>query len=67
MTTADPPFPACCASCPHRNAFTASCTHDFRQSVVQMVDENGTCPVYVDEKSEAMRELADALEGTRWH
>ncbi|WP_049988036.1 hypothetical protein [Halobellus rufus] len=67
MTSTDLPFPACCATCPHRNAFTASCTHDFRQSVLRTIDETRTCPVYADEKTDAMRELAERLEETSWH
>ncbi|MGQ4555560.1 hypothetical protein [Halobellus sp. GM3] len=61
MFAADPPFPECCATCPHRNSFKASCTHELRQAVVQEVDEAEPCPVYQDEKTDAMRELADSL------
>jgi len=65
MASADLPFPQCCSACPHRNAFTASCTHDFRQSVLQTVDDSRSCPVYVDEKTEAMRALAESLDGVQ--
>ncbi|MFD1686930.1 hypothetical protein [Halobellus litoreus] len=64
MASADLPFPQCCAACPHRSSFTASCTHDFRQSVIQSLDETRPCPVYVDEKTEAMRTLARSLDRT---
>jgi hypothetical protein len=58
---ADPAFPACCATCPHRDAWTASCTHSLRQSIIREVNEDQPCPVYATEKTDAMRRLAESL------
>ncbi|MFB6161401.1 MAG: hypothetical protein ABEJ61_09540 [Haloferacaceae archaeon] len=54
-------FPACCAHCPHRQSFTASCSHELRQSFVRELDDGRTCPVYADAKTATMRRLADSL------
>ncbi len=62
MADLDLPFPACCATCPHRNTFTASCTHEFRQSVLREVREDRTCPVYAEAKTEAMRTLEASID-----
>jgi hypothetical protein len=54
-------FPACCGHCPYRQPFTASCSHDLRQSIVREVDEDRPCPVYVDVKTDTMRRLVESL------
>ena len=54
-------FPACCANCPYLDPFKASCAHDLRQSLVSELDPNGTCPVYLDEKTKAMQRMAENL------
>ncbi|MFB6089606.1 MAG: hypothetical protein ABEJ97_00985 [Halobellus sp.] len=61
MSERDLTFPACCSVCPHRNAFTAACTHDLRQAVVAEVDESRACPIYAEAKTDAMRRLAESL------
>jgi len=54
---ADLAFPNCCACCPYLQAFKASCTHDLRQSLVQDLSRNQSCPVYSREKTTAMQRL----------
>ncbi|WP_435185291.1 hypothetical protein [Halobellus sp. EA9] len=61
MADGDLTFPECCSVCPYRSAFTASCTHDLRQAVVAEIDESRPCPIYAEEKTEAMRQLAESL------
>ncbi|WP_311172907.1 hypothetical protein [Halobellus ordinarius] len=61
MVATDLTFPECCATCPHRNSFTASCTHDLRQVVIQEANSAEPCPVYVTERADAMRQLAESL------
>ncbi|RLM53222.1 hypothetical protein DVK02_14605 [Halobellus sp. Atlit-31R] len=63
MVGIDPEFPECCATCPHRDTFKATCTHELRQSVVWEVDETRSCPVYSQARSDAMRELSESLSG----
>jgi len=55
---ADLDFPTCCAHCPHLDDGSASCTHDFRQALVQELDTDRTCSVYRRRKTDAMRALA---------
>jgi hypothetical protein len=54
---ADLEFPSCCACCPHLRGVKASCTHDLRQSLVRELTTNRSCPVYSQEKTDAMRQL----------
>ena len=63
MEGIDPEFPECCATCPHRDSFKATCTHELRQSVVWEADGTQPCPVYSHEKTDAMRKLSNALYG----
>lgn len=55
-------FPDCCAHCPHIERLTASCTHELRQSLVGELVTGRTCPVYRQEKTDAMRRLVDSGE-----
>lgn len=52
-------FPNCCACCPHLQTFTASCSHDVRQSLVHELTTERSCPVYTREKTTAMQQLID--------
>jgi len=54
-------FPGCCARCPHLNRLDGSCTHELRQSLLLELDDDRTCPVYVAEKTAAMRRSAESL------
>ena len=62
MAATDLTFPECCATCPYRNSFTASCTHDLRQVVVREADSAEPCPIYVAERADAMQKLAESLD-----
>jgi len=56
---ADLSFPACCRCCPYRSA---DCTHPQRRTLVATLDTERPCPVYSEQKTEAMRRLGDARE-----
>lgn len=58
-------FPECCTLCPHLQPVSASCGHDLRQSVIwELDDADASCPVYREERADAMRELSDALRSS---
>ena len=62
MSELDLGFPECCSFCPHHRAVKGNCSHEFRQSLVDyFADHEGTCPVYADVKTTAMRTLRDQL------
>jgi hypothetical protein len=56
---ADLEFPSCCACCPHLRRVKASCTHELRQSLVQELTTNQSCPVYSQAKTNAMQQLTE--------
>ncbi|MFB6223390.1 MAG: hypothetical protein ABEH86_06925 [Haloarcula sp.] len=57
---ADLDFPDCCAYCPHLESVSATCTHQLRQSLVWELDRDESCAVYSEQKTKAMRHLADS-------
>lgn len=59
MSSFDLPVTESCLHCPHFDTFQGSCTHDHRQSVIQVLasKEGDRCPLYPAVHAEAMQEL----------
>ncbi|WP_152418101.1 hypothetical protein [Haloferax elongans] len=55
-------FPECCGYCPHRQRFSAACSHDLRQSLVfELAAAEKPCPVFDDWHAREMSRLEREL------
>lgn len=54
--------PDSCSRCPQFDSFHSTCSHPYRQLLIQELGDNqGECPVYPSIRAEAMTDLADNL------
>lgn len=62
MSTELPAVPESCAQCPHLDRFHSTCSHPFRQLIIQELDGGHTrCPVFSSIRTEAMQDLEERL------
>ncbi|MDQ2050018.1 hypothetical protein RBH26_05930 [Natronolimnohabitans sp. A-GB9] len=56
------PVPESCTQCPHVDEFHSTCSHPFRQSIVQtLAKERDTCPVFAEVRADAMQTLEERI------
>jgi hypothetical protein len=62
MASSRTSFPECCRYCPHHAEFTGSCTHELRQTLIEVFaytePQGQSCPVYAEWHGKEMVELA---------
>ncbi|WP_396611302.1 hypothetical protein ACH9L7_13975 [Haloferax sp. S1W] len=62
MTEEHMQFPECCGYCPHRQHFSAACSHELRQSLVfELATTEKSCPVFDDLHAQEMSRLEREL------
>lgn len=63
MSTKLPSVPESCSYCPYIDQFHSSCTHPFRQIIIEELDsEQDKCPLFDEIRAEAMRDLEISLD-----
>lgn len=52
-----------CLYCPHHDDFHGTCTHPFRQIIIEDSGRDGhSCPLFPEIRAEAMRDLQRRME-----